>query len=146
MNSEIEILGEIIGLPLETSTGTYTTTKDIIKDLLTSLEIINENKLKITSDPFHNKKAFNKIKKVNNKMKEIFKDIQDLLVTLKCYIEDDDLYEEIEDLLNLMNKIELEMKNKILSDRLLKSDSLLLESITYIDMLHCSLHEIVNIW
>ena len=146
MNSEIEILGEIIGLPLETSTGTYTTTKDIIKDLLTSLEIINENKLKITSDPFHNKKTFNKIKKVNNEMKEIFKDIRDLLVTLKCYIVDDDLYEEIEDLLNLMNKIELEMKNKILSDRLLKSDSLLLESITYIDMLHCSLHEIVNIW
>ena len=116
----------------------------IEEDLIIRLEKIKDNKLKLTSNPFNDKKAYNNIKKVINGMEETFKDIRHLLHTLKCYVDDHELYEKIKDLLNLMDKIELEIKNKIRSDRLLKSDSFLLESIIYIERLNDSLHEIID--
>ena len=116
----------------------------IEEDLIIRLEKIKDNKLKLTSNPFNDKKAYNNIKKVINEMEETFKDIRHLLYTLECYVDDHKLYEKIKDLLNLMDKIELEIKNKIRSDRLLKSDSLLLESIIYIERLNYSLNEIID--
>ena len=115
----------------------------IEEDLIIRLEKIKDNKLKLTSNPFNDKKAFNEIKKVIKELKETFKDIRHLLYTLECYV-DPDLYEKIKDLLNLMDNIESEIKNKITSDSLLKNDSLLLESIIYIKKLNYSLNEIID--
>ena len=116
----------------------------ILEELIIKLKEIKENKLKITSDPFNDKKAYKNIKKVINKMEETFKDIRDLLYTIDCYIDDPYIIEEIKDLFNMMDKIELEIKKIIKIDRLLKSDSHLLESIIHIERLNDSLHEIIN--
>ena len=117
----------------------------ILEELIIKLKEIKENKLKITSDPFNDKKAYKNIKKVINKMEETFKDIRDLLYTIDCYIDNDPyIIEKIKDLFNMMDKIELEIKKIIKIDRLLKSDSHLLESIIHIERLNDSLHEIIN--
>ena len=114
----------------------------IEEDLIIRLEKIKDNELKITSNPFYDKKAFNQIKKVINKT---FKNIQDLLYTLKCYDVDTYIYEKIKDLLNLMDNIESEIKKKkIMGNSLLKSDILLLKSMIYIDKVNYSLNEIID--
>ena len=115
-------------------------------ELIIKLKEIKDNKLKLTSDPFNDKKAYNNIKKVINKMEETFKDIRDLLYTMECYIDDLYIDEKIKDLFNIIDKIELEIKKIIKSDKLLKSDSHLLESIIYIERLNDSLNEIIGLY
>ena len=116
-----------------------------LEELIIKLKEIKENKLKITSDPFNDKKAYKNIKNIINKMEETFKDIRDLLITIDCYIGNDPyIIEKIEDLFNMMDEIELEIKKIIKIDILLKNDSHLLESIIHIERLNDSLDEIID--
>ena len=132
---------DIIEVPFD-----FSVSENIEENIIISLEEIKDNKLKLTSNPFNDKKAYNNIKKVINEMEETFKDIRDLLYTYECYIDDHNLYEKTKDLLNIIDKTELEIKKIIKSDRLLKSDSHLLECIIYIERLNYFLYEVISYW
>ena len=116
-----------------------------LEELIIKLKEIKENKLKITSDPFNDKKAYKNVKKIINKIEETLNDIRELLITLDCYIGYEPyIIKKIENLFNMIDNIKLEIKKIIKIDFLLKNDSHLLESIIHIEKLNDSLDEIID--
>ena len=126
--------------------------KEMLKDevyeyfLIAFDHLINEISLNNIFPPFDDEEEYynNELKKNFIELKERFKEIRYILYMLKYHFKTKYIY-EIQYPLNIMDEMELNIIDKILSDGLLKSDSLLFDAILYIKKLNYFLKEYQNL-
>ena len=108
--------------------------------------LINEISLNNIFPPFDYEEEYynNELKKNFIKLKETFKEIRYILYMLKYHFKTNYIY-KIQYPLNIMDEMELNIIDKILSDGLLKSDSLLFDVILYINKLNYFLKDYHNL-